>query len=331
MAAAAKKDTVWIGFMDIVPVIGAVREAVELVLALYEGNKAVIKEKEKAVENLVKESLIKDVKKLTLSDKPAAAEVDKFSGLRNVREVRKERIIEYMVKGGKKGTKPPTPAEQKERQKRVEKIKEGVLEKIRILKPDFNQELKFELGRSKRGEHVFNNNILRFHSKVLTKFREDNNNVLQGCNQQAMNDLGRHTLTLETAKEIQTEMVVDFGEDEFYMNANAVVYGVYCSALREAMLAVLRRINPDDVTPEKKQRVNFIIDNMNNLEIYVDELAKVKWIANNATIWTRFDDVRREVVKMYKTDRGVDWCIDILHSVAPLFNTSGSQTVGRDR
>ncbi len=62
MSAAADKDTVWIGFMDIVPVIGTVKEAVELVLAVYEGNKAVIKEKEKAVENIVKESFKKDVK-----------------------------------------------------------------------------------------------------------------------------------------------------------------------------------------------------------------------------------------------------------------------------
>ncbi|KAF4098130.1 hypothetical protein G5714_020160 [Onychostoma macrolepis] len=134
--------------MDIVPVIGAVREAVELVLALYEGNKAVIKEKEKAVENLVKESLIKDVKLTTRRDKPPpapAAAVDEFSGLRNVREVRKENIIEYMVKGAKKGTKPPTPAEQKERQKKVEAIKKDMLEKIRIIKPDFNQELEEQL------------------------------------------------------------------------------------------------------------------------------------------------------------------------------------------
>ncbi len=61
MSAAAERDTVWIGFMDIVPVIGTVKEAVELVLAVYEGNKAVIKEKEKALENSVKESFKKHV------------------------------------------------------------------------------------------------------------------------------------------------------------------------------------------------------------------------------------------------------------------------------
>ncbi len=62
MATPLEDDTVWIGFMDIVPVIGTVKEAVELVLALYEGNEAVIKEKEKAVEDIVKESLNKDMK-----------------------------------------------------------------------------------------------------------------------------------------------------------------------------------------------------------------------------------------------------------------------------
>ncbi len=62
MATPLEDDTVWIGFMDIVPVIGTVKETVELVLAVYEGNKAVIKEKEKAVKNIVNESLKKDVK-----------------------------------------------------------------------------------------------------------------------------------------------------------------------------------------------------------------------------------------------------------------------------
>ncbi len=58
MATPLEDDTVWIGFMDIVPVIGTVKEAVELVLALYEGNKAVIKEKEEALENIVNVSHI---------------------------------------------------------------------------------------------------------------------------------------------------------------------------------------------------------------------------------------------------------------------------------
>ncbi|MCI4387041.1 hypothetical protein PGIGA_G00069440 [Pangasianodon gigas] len=324
MSTAAEEDTVWIGFMDIVPVIGTVKEAVELVLALYEGNKAVIKEKEKAVENIVKESLkkhvkAKHVKKLSLPDKPAAAAAE-FSGLRNVREVRKEMIIEHMVKGSKKGTKPPTPAQQKERQKRVEDIKKDMLEKIRIINPNFSRELQEELGRSKRGEHVFNNGILKFHFNVLTDFIQSHGiDNLRGYNREAVKELGKQTLPRKTETDIQTNMVVHFVEDEFYVNANGVLYGEYCRALRGALLDVLRRINPGDVTEEERQRVNFVIDNMNNLEIYVDQLARVRWIANSQDRRDQVEQVRQEVATMYNTDRGFNWCIRILHEIAPLF------------
>ncbi len=232
-------------------------------------------------------------------------------------------ITEYVMKGSKRGPKPLTPAQQKEREKKVEKIKKDMLRKIHIIDPKFSQELKEELGRSKRGEHVFNNDILKFHFKVLTNFIQSHHITnLRGYNQhqEAVDELGKHTLPRNTATEIQTNMVVDFDEDEFYMNANAVVYGVYCRALREGMLDVLHHINPDDVTEVKKQWVNYVIYHMNKLEIYVDEQARDRWIGNNATKHARFERVRREVAHMYNTDRGVDWCIRILTEVAPLFN-----------
>ncbi|RXN19662.1 hypothetical protein ROHU_000470 [Labeo rohita] len=138
MSRAAEEDTVWIGFMDIVPVIGTVKEAVELVLALYEGNEAVAKEKEKAIDNIVKESLKKHVNKST--DKPAAAAAE-FSENENVIVVRKEMITEYVMTVSKWGIKPPTPAQQKEREKRVEAIKKDMLEKIRIINPTFKAQL----------------------------------------------------------------------------------------------------------------------------------------------------------------------------------------------
>ncbi len=237
-------------------------------------------------------------------------------------EVKREKIIEYMNTASKRGAKPSTSAEKKEREKRVEDIKKDMLEKIRIVDPDFKVELKEELERSQRGEHVFNNNILKSHSKVLKEFIQIKNiNNLQGYNQRqhAINELGKHTLSQNTADDIQTNMVVDFDEDEFYMNANGVVYGVYCRVLREAMLVVLNHINPGAVRPEETRWVQFVIDNMNNLQIYVDELARDRWIGNNATKQARFEQVRGEVAHMYNTKRGVDWCIDILTEVAPLF------------
>lgn len=54
------------------------------------------------------------------------------------------------------------------------------------------------------------------------------------------------------------------------------MYGEYCRALRDALLAMLNHINPGAVTAEETQRVNFVIDNINNLGIYVDQLARVK-------------------------------------------------------
>ncbi len=232
-------------------------------------------------------------------------------------------IIEYMAKGSKRGATPSTSVQQKEREKRVEDIRKDMLEKIHIIDPDYQElkeQLKEQLGRSKRGEHVFNKGILKFHSKVLKKFIQIKNiDTLQEYNQQAMTELDGHTLPQNTETDIQTNMVVDFGKDELYVNANAVFYGVYCSALREAMFNVLKHINPGEVKVDKKQRVNCVIYNMNYHEIYVDQLAKVKWIASKATNQARFERVRGEVAHMYNTDRGVDWCIRILTEVAPLF------------
>ncbi|KAM9451756.1 uncharacterized protein Hap1MRO34_021995 isoform 2-T2 [Clarias gariepinus] len=319
MAATPKVDSVWIGFMDFIPVIGTVKETVELVLALYEGNTGVIREKAKAVENFVNESLKKPGKSVSGKPAAAAAVASDFSGLKNVREVRKEHIIEYMGKGSKRGTKP-TPAQQEQRKRRVQDIQRDMLGKIHLINQNFNHELKEELERSTRGEHVFNNGILRFHSGVLAEFVQRHNiRNLRGYNQGTIDELGIHTLPQDTANDIQDNMKVHFDDDEFYVNANAVLYGEYCRVLREALLAVLGHINPGEETQEQRQEVNNIINNMNNFQIYVDQLAKEKWIGNRQDRQTRFDVVRAQVATMYNTDRGLVWCTRVMNVVAPWF------------
>ncbi|KAI5612737.1 hypothetical protein C0J50_4469 [Silurus asotus] len=305
-------DTVWIGFMDIVPVIGTVKEAVELVLALYGGNKGMVMEKEKAIENILKIQLSLTDKKENYepkSTKPAA-------------EVRMEKIIECVKKGSKKAQEISQAEQKKEkekREKRVEEIKEDMLKKVRIIQPDFYAELTEELKRSRRGEHVFNNDILRFHYKVLVEFLNKYGfSNLPQFNEETMKRLARHTLSPNTAKQIETEMVVHFDDDEFYVNANSIMYGAYCRNLREAFFKILGHINPLDVTEEEKERVNFVIDNMNNFEIYVDHLAKQKWIGNNGDKLNRFLAVKQEVVEMYKTKRGVEWSTNTLREVERL-------------
>ncbi|KAF5887513.1 uncharacterized protein DAT39_022244, partial [Clarias magur] len=63
--------------------------------------------------------------------------------------VRREQIIECVVKGSKWGTKL-TPAQQEQRKKRVQNIQREMLQKIHIINPNFNQELKEQLERSRR-------------------------------------------------------------------------------------------------------------------------------------------------------------------------------------
>ncbi|KAG7320708.1 hypothetical protein KOW79_015123 [Hemibagrus wyckioides] len=145
---AEGKDTVWIGFMDIVPVIGAVKESVELVLALYEGNKEVIKEKEKALENFVKAPFQKHVKFTQTQYKPAGDAAD-FSGLVNVKEVPKGKIVEHVKKGSK--NQNLTLDQQRARARQLQDIQKRVVEKLNLIGEPFNEELKEELKRSKRG------------------------------------------------------------------------------------------------------------------------------------------------------------------------------------
>ncbi|KAI5096280.1 hypothetical protein C0J45_13174 [Silurus meridionalis] len=323
MGTGSGVDTVWIGFMDIVPVIGTVKEAVELVLALYGGNKGMVKEREKAIKNILKIQLGLTDKKENdepKSTKPAAgaAATSKIPGLSDVSEVRMEKIIECVNKGSKR-TQEKSQAEQIKREKRVEEIKEDMLKKVRDIKPDFYEELTEELKRSRRGEHVFNNDILKFHYKVLVEFlnRLGFSNRPQ-FNEETMKRLARHTLSQNTAEQIETEMVVHFDDDEFYVNANAVMYSVYCRELREAFFEILSHLNPLDVTEEETRRVDFVIDNMNNFEIYVDHLAKQKWIGNNGDKLNRFMGVKQKVVTMYKTERGVEWSIDTLREIERL-------------
>ncbi|XP_058271898.1 uncharacterized protein LOC131369327 [Hemibagrus wyckioides] len=315
---AEGKDTVWIGFMDIVPVIGAVKESVELVLALYEGNKEVIKEKEKALENFVKAPFQKHVKFTQTQYKPAGDAAD-FSGLVNVKEVPKGKIVEHVKKGSK--NQNLTLDQQRARARQLQDIQKRVVEKLNLIGEPFNEELKEELKRSKRGAHVFNNDVLKFHSKVLKDFiKRYRIESLRGYNKQTMDELGKHTLLQKTAADIQYNMVVHFDDDEFYVNDNAILYSVYSKVLHEAFLKVLRHINPDDKTDKEKQQVTDIIDNMNNYQIYVDKFAKEKWIDNNPTRERRFEEVRGEVANMYKEERGLVWCTDIMHEVEPLFN-----------
>ncbi|GAA6100111.1 uncharacterized protein LOC122141291 [Tachysurus ichikawai] len=200
----------------------------------------------------------------------------------------KEKALDNIVMRSQRGTllskrrKVPkkqdlSPAEQEERRRQVEEILKKMEENLRHINRPLPQSLKVELGKSKRGEHVFNTDILKFYSKVLRRFLEKNNNIqsLQGyeSEKQTLNTFGEHTLSPDTEYDIQTKMVVELDPYEFYVNANGKLYGEFSKVLREAFLNVLDVQDPSGETANK-QRVTLIIENMNNYQIYVDEMIK---------------------------------------------------------
>ncbi|KAK3555026.1 hypothetical protein QTP86_005701 [Hemibagrus guttatus] len=136
---AEDDGTVWIGFMDIVPVIGAVKESVELVLAVYEGNEAVIKEKVKALENFVNAPFQKH---LTQTQYKPAGDAAEFSGLVNVRGVPMRQLAEHVKKGSK--NQNLTSGEQNKRERQLEKIRNDTITKLNSIGVSYG-ELKEEL------------------------------------------------------------------------------------------------------------------------------------------------------------------------------------------
>ncbi|XP_062867736.1 uncharacterized protein LOC134330505 [Trichomycterus rosablanca] len=320
MASAAERNTVWVGFMDTVPVIGTVKEVVEWVLALYEGNKVVVLEKEKAIFQLVREPLDERMKRLALTEKPeeAGAAASK-SALLDIKEVKQDELLGFLS-CAKRGQKKPAKTPEKEKAEKQQEPTDDFLRKILPVKPNYKmvESLKEERNRSKQGEHVFNKDILKFHLKLLQDFL--NGKHFQ-YNQEHIKELGKHTLDSNTEKEIQTNMKVHFDEKEFYVNANAILYGKCCADLRIAFHNILNCRNPVSVTDLFKEKLELIIDSMNNNEIYVDKLAKAKWINNDKDKEKRFYKVKGKVVNMYKNERGQDWIINVMEQLEPLLNT----------
>ncbi|XP_076843080.1 uncharacterized protein LOC143487796 [Brachyhypopomus gauderio] len=326
----ADGPSVWVGFIEDLPVIGTVKEAVELVLAVYEGNQSVVKLKEEAIKTSLcappQDSLQEPMRKTETS---AASEGQTGSaGLQDITAVRLGYIAEYIQNAmkGKKGQQRGKQTKPEDKVETLRKITDKVQEIIRLIKPDFafREPLKEELRRSKRGEHVFNNDILKFHKEILKDFlnkMQHKFSLNQDDIDTLINELGNHSLDKNTVCEISTKMVVHFDEEEFYVNSNAVVYGAYCAELRKVLFLML---NPNIEISGNVSKVNYIIDLMNEKEVYVDHFAKEKWMKQDRSNrrepsrMERFDLVKGNVADMYKHQRGVQWCAEIKNRLSGL-------------
>nr|XP_023661925.1 uncharacterized protein LOC111840860 [Paramormyrops kingsleyae]XP_023661926.1 uncharacterized protein LOC111840860 [Paramormyrops kingsleyae] len=295
------RELVWVGFIDVLPVIGSVKEAVEFVLAVAGGDSVLAKEKER----MMKVRL--GLEEKTHSGRSTASSSGACSG-----EEREAVYVEAVVlsdllgfiqagkqdkgkQSGKQSQQPPSAKDQK----KMEAIRNETLQKIHLINQNYKfQELLVDTGiRSKRGEHVINNNVIKFHVKLVKRY---------------LNIPGQTTpdlicpLIKATQDAIMKEMVAHFGTDELYINANALVYGIYIGELRKALLGFLQ-----DGSQESKDRASIIILNMNQCDAYVDDLAKVKWIKNSSTKLQRFTTARNEVEEMFAVKCGSEFFAEL--------------------
>ncbi|XP_028821470.1 uncharacterized protein LOC114773115 [Denticeps clupeoides] len=323
-------EMVWVGFLDSLPVIGSVKEAVEWVLALGEGDPMLAAEKQEKM--MVALGLQKETSGRSSGRSSGFSSADEGDagaamagtdaavhgtgkrerGREGVPLISLTSYIENMASKGKKGSVSQEAGQQ---QKKMIEIKNMIQEAFRRIDPDYQigkQVLKDTGVRSERGEHVINNDVLKFHIKIEQKFlteRRVQRDVECPLDEIIQND-------------IMYEMVAEFEPYELYINVNAVIYGFYCGVLRITLLMLLEPTSQMNSNPlpavqnwriqmlRRTEEVNWrdeadrIITNMNACQAYVDPFAKVKWTGNSSAKLRKFEAARESVAVMYQDIRG---------------------------
>ncbi|KAK9968782.1 hypothetical protein ABG768_003090 [Culter alburnus] len=130
-----------------------------------------------------------------------------------------------------------------------------------------------------KGQHVFNNNLLKFHRSVLQDLLKD-----VGGSEQLNNLMeGLMPLSKDQQEAIGNKMVVKLSPKDGYVDYNADLYGAYVRELREALVAYLKGCTSNNQGDkyklhEKRSRVQFIADEMVNRNVFVDPMACDHWL-----------------------------------------------------
>ncbi|XP_048037240.1 uncharacterized protein LOC125262493 [Megalobrama amblycephala] len=151
-----------------------------------------------------------------------------------------------------------------------------------------------------KGQHVFNNNLLKFHRKVLQDLLRD-----VGGYEQLNNLLQDLVIPLSKAQRdaIGKTMVVDFSSDEFYVDYNEDLYGEYARQLRMAVVAYLKAHtsvyeNERNGAKENFQRVQFIANQIVKHDVYVDPMARDRWLQENKNRLQQYNNIREALMNM---------------------------------
>ncbi|XP_048037481.1 uncharacterized protein LOC125262708 [Megalobrama amblycephala] len=133
-----------------------------------------------------------------------------------------------------------------------------------------------------RGQHVFNNNLLKFPRSVLEDLLKDVGGYEQLNN--LIEDLKPLSQTQQDA--ISNKMVAHFSQDELYVDYNAALYGEYVRQLRQALVEYLKAYTSDNGDNRRgiheiRQQVRNIASEMANHDVYVDPMARNRWLLQN--------------------------------------------------
>ncbi|XP_048037253.1 uncharacterized protein LOC125262502 [Megalobrama amblycephala] len=151
-----------------------------------------------------------------------------------------------------------------------------------------------------RGQHVFNNNLLKFPRSVLEDLLKDVGGYEQLNN--LIEDLKPLSQTQQDA--ISNKMVAHFSPKDGYVDYNAAVYGAYVEELRKALVAYLKGCTSNNQGDkyklhEKRSRVQFIADEMVNRNVFVDPMACDHWLKKDQNKHAKqFNEIRAALKKM---------------------------------
>ncbi|XP_073702512.1 uncharacterized protein [Garra rufa] len=159
--------------------------------------------------------------------------------------------------------------------------------------------------RAGRGQHVFNNGLLKFYHSVL----KDLLRQVGGYDEQLenlMQDL-IIPLNINVQKAIR-EMVAYFSLDEFYVDFNADLFGEFARELRRALVDYLKAKTSDNQNERYRirgfrQRVLLIATEMANHEVYVNPMARDRWLQENGRrekAVRQYNEVRRALKIMFR-------------------------------
>nr|XP_055032894.1 uncharacterized protein LOC129421407 isoform X2 [Misgurnus anguillicaudatus] len=176
---------------------------------------------------------------------------------------------------------------------------------------DSNAVLSASEHRAGRGQHVFNNGLLKFHEKVLDDLQKDllknDNNIIPDEKMVLLKQCLDIPLSTNVRKDIG-DMVVHFGEKDFYVDYNACVYGEYVKQLRQGIVELLKSYTAIDCDRDEArnicQRVKLIAAKMVEHDVYVDPMARNHWLKQNKNLQQQrqqqYNQVRNELQNKFQ-------------------------------